>query len=1745
MSGSVRLEYGYGTAEGEMTALINGEEKTFTADDENSNITCVIEKDPDRLDGKNKLTLTVSGITVEDENGVKYSGGDFKFNERSIVTAYTGATVTGKKGDSITAAGTSAKIAIAADGSMKLTAGAGSSTGTMTAAIGTGKTFVLSEGKDAYTVDVDNGSLSVPQGVTVTDQDTGVKYKNESTNDGAGFVFDSNSVIVDEDATIVSKDGTSEITGVAENDLYEKTKVLVNQTTGALTLYEGSGKTSGKVVATIRIGGTTDVGDVTFDGNGETAYTVDTSGSLDLSGKGSVTVGSGDGAVTFTASDDTTSFTFLGRDSSSKTLTVKVITGESSEGSVANSEGTISVTSRSYASVEINETTGALKLVDGTGKTTGTMKAKLGDTVKTFTSKNEYAVEVDAESGKLILDATGKSVVVTDETGAEFEGGKFTFGGEDGLIEVAEGATIRGKSDGTSVTGVAGGTRVSVNADGNVTLELGSGKSEGKINAIIVGDVGLRSFESNGKSYTVDTNNSTLTLNAADASVVMGSGDSAIIFAGNSGDSFTLAKANSTLTATVSGGASITGNGVTITGVKESTPTKVEIDETTGALTLVEGKGKIANGTTVTVKYQDGKTVDVSVAGRLLGQFTIDTTVTPAEVKELVKGESVTIKSGIFGLGGKITFTVTGDGTSDFPVDASYLNNVGDQAEVDAGLAANIKVNKEHSNSAVQIPSTNKGKTTVTKTTDGGTVKLEKAGDTFTVFNTTYTAGTDGAVFTLKLDTASSGNYYLVSVTEGSAKLNKNDSIMAKGLNVENNGDPVVTVTAPATETGNYTVTIPAGGCVGIGSGGSSTGIKNPGTTKAIEVEIGDDTVIAEKFPVQVNDDIYGDGVNDGENAKVIIDPRSYRVTEVTKDVVLDENFSLELRSEESVTIGSYVYKAPEGSEGNVTIKGRGVGKNPAVVIKNANVPAYVALAGDVQSFKSYTAASDDTRFVMPDEADIDEIILLDNGSSVCNVPGVAVTGGDNTITAKDADAVIMLIDGKATLTAGKGSAKGTMNVKYGNVSYVFENTSTTGSYEFDVENSKLSVESGAVVVDANGVQYVGAGIFVLDENGAVAVDPDSTVKSKDGKDSITGVEGVNYGTAVTTATDGSIKLTGGKGKSIDQMTAVINNSNKTFTAPSGNETYYIVDTAANTLDVPSNVTVTDETGAQFTDGVFTYKDDGIEVSVNGTVSSKSGGDDSTITGVENAKVLVTDGNAKLISGKGQSTGKMKALINNADKTFAAPSGNQIAYTVDTADNSLTAPSTVTVTDETGAQFTDGVFTYKDDGIEVSVNGTVSSKSGGDDSTITGVKNAKVVVTGGNAKLSSGSGKSTRKLVATISESDMSFDGKGTEYTVNADGTLTLNANGSVELDGKATLTGDKENSFTIARSGDKTTVVVPEKASVTGNGVTITGVDKGNTGKATTVEIDPANGALTLIEGKGVVVGKATLNARFSFTEGEKVTVKTVSITVPENTTATVDLDDVPAAVKGLKDKESVTIDGVTYTAVEDSSFDLNGGKLAKEGEKVIIPGGLGRDVEMTIGEGKNEAVITVPKTNTGDVTVEFVDADTGTSRVTFTKTGDSFKYDNRSFTAGSNNALFTVLAETKTVSITSGSALLNRGDAVTGSSGQSFENPSNSGVDGVLVTANTPDDQKDTVTVPAGGKVKIGSTVYEAGSNGVTLVVDANGKVNVTAGALKSDEKIVKTGDESNMALWIIVLLGAGSALCAAVVLGKKKKD
>ena len=89
---------------------------------------------------------------------------------------------------------------------------------------------------------------------------------------------------------------------------------------------------------------------------------------------------------------------------------------------------------------------------------------------------------------------------------------------------------------------------------------------------------------------------------------------------------------------------------------------------------------------------------------------------------------------------------------------------------------------------------------------------------------------------------------------------------------------------------------------------------------------------------------------------------------------------------------------------------------------------------------------------------------------------------------------------------------------------------------------------------------------------------------------------------------------------------------------------------------------------------------------------------------------------------------------------------------------------------------------------------------------------------------------------------------------------------------------------------------------------------------------------------------------------------------------------------------------------------------------------------------------------------------------------------------------------------------------------------------------------DGKDSIVVPAGGKVKIGDKEYVAGDKGMTLVVDKDGKVTVTAGSIKIDENAdkdnngtdgsesdssSKTGDDTNVfgLLALLSLAGAGA--------------
>ncbi len=445
-----------------------------------------------------------------------------------------------------------------------------------------------------------------------------------------------------------------------------------------------------------------------------------------------------------------------------------------------------------------------------------------------------------------------------------------------------------------------------------------------------------------------------------------------------------------------------------------------------------------------------------------------------------------------------------------------------------------------------------------------------------------------------------------------------------------------------------------------------------------------------------------------------------------------------------------------------------------------------------------------------------------------------------------------------------------------------------------------------------------------------------------------------------------------------------------------------------------------------------------------------------------------------------------------------------------------------------------------------------------------------------------------------VGEATYTAASNGAEFTIGADGSVTLTSGSASLADGDSIVGGGSGKTITnpVNSSNDTITVTVGEDKdtvtmSSTINGkVTIDSVEY-TAAKETIIEVakDGGNtltsGSVGLAKDAGIQIGSLPITNK-----GENGGYVLVSVSsngntafIPESGKVTIDEneienpDDENSLMLGIDENAMlhvaarVTINGVTYTPLTDgsSSFPLNGGKLAKAGEKAAVPGGLANDVAMAIGGGDDAPVIVVSKTNKNVTTVDYVNDSFAT--VEFAKKGDSFTYTSNNktitFTAGTDDALFTLdFEENNSIFITSGSATLTDGNAVLGGgSGQRIENPANSGNDEILVTAVMPEDGKDTVTVPAGGKVKINSTVYEAGRNGVTLVVDTEGEVSVTAGSLKSDDdsgndgkttatdtkpkgdKVAKTGDESNMALWVALALLATCATVTTTVVAKKK--
>ena len=621
-------------------------------------------------------------------------------------------------------------------------------------------------------------------------------------------------------------------------------------------------------------------------------------------------------------------------------------------------------------------------------------------------------------------------------------------------------------------------------------------------------------------------------------------------------------------------------------------------------------------------------------------------------------------------------------------------------------------------------------------------------------------------------------------------------------------------------------------------------------------------------------------------------------------------------------------------------------------------------------------------------------------------------------------------------------------------------------------------------------------------KDGIIAVPEQTSITSYAAGNEDTVTSSVTGGGGAQVAIEsGVVVLTSGKGISTGTMVTKLNGDKVTFV---GNGKQFTVDATANaekqlilSKDAVVSTTVNSkkiEIASTANDKQLGFKKDSsgnitMDVPRQTSVTSYDGNNaiTSSVTGGGNAVVTIAEGVVVLTSGSGKTTStKMVAKLNNVNKTFESTG----SYTVNATASTLTTGSTV-VTDDNGVQYKGGKFTFNTNDISVGNGATISSKAaGGNGCSVTGVNNAVVTATNGDVVLTAGEGKSTSKI-ATNSKTFTASEGNTSDFNVSVD------RNGVVALNtGDATVTDASEikyegGTFTFNTDG----IDVGANAKITSSTANVkAGAEK--------VKVEVTNdGYIIVISGTGTVTGPATVYA--------KVGDKNVRIDVAESATAAIDLKQDAKIVKNLTVGKSITVENVTYTVVAGSEFPLDEHVLDTKGEEATIPGDENRQVDIKLVDGKNFNIVTIPSTNNSNITVTKT-AEGGT--VTVTLEGGYFTVNEKTYTAGSAGAVFTV-AKNGNVYITSGTATLNPGDSVYGGvSGKEIKNAYLAGGSAITVTVSGDDENRtEIVTLPeANDKVSIGTHVYTANVDNTQIAVTDNNQLIKGAVILKDGESI-----------------------------------
>lgn len=337
-------------------------------------------------------------------------------------------------------------------------------------------------------------------------------------------------------------------------------------------------------------------------------------------------------------------------------------------------------------------------------------------------------------------------------------------------------------------------------------------------------------------------------------------------------------------------------------------------------------------------KTADGGTVTVAKAG---DSFTVN-------------GKTYTAASDnvIFGIDGSGNVTLT-----------SGSVKIGDGVSVIGGGSGKTIGNPENSSGD-----------TITVTTDGTAGK-----DIVTIATNGGKATIDGVEYQAML-----ANTKLTVDSDGNLTLNSGNTVLPTGKTLSVQG---VTVT----NTGSKEVQISADGQVIVSKEGTAkigeAAITGLNTKLRFSIANGTTTVNLVNNATITIDGMKYIGGQSG-NDTLTISTETGKVTDMSCGIdpsALTEDFHYALKKGQSVTIGKYVYTATndEDAEDNgVVIQGRGVGKNPIVVLKTSVVT--VALTANQDTKTTYTAIlNGDTKFTMAaSDTNTKRIELLDNGKA-------------------------------------------------------------------------------------------------------------------------------------------------------------------------------------------------------------------------------------------------------------------------------------------------------------------------------------------------------------------------------------------------------------------------------------------------------------------------------------------------------------------------------------------------------------------------------------------------------------------------------------------------------------------------------------------------------------------------------------------------------------------------------------------